>query len=458
MNIMPYNPRKIVLTIITEVLEEKKPSHIVIKREQDKLGYASVDNANKSFITRVSKGTIERKITLDYIIDQYSKTPVKKMKPFIREILRMSVYQIIYMDSIPDRAACNEAVKIVKDSSFRNLSAFVNGVLRTISREKEHITYPDKEKDLVKYLEVMYSVPEWLVSFMIEENGQEPTIEMLEHLYKEDKGIAVRMNVSKQPKEEIVDLLKKDKADVEETSLADHMLWIKNQGDVKKLKAFKLGLIQPQNISAALVAQVAGIQPEMLVMDLCGAPGGKTLHTADLMKNTGKIISRDIYGRKVEIIRENAQRCGFTNIETGIYSATEYDKQYEGMADIVIADVPCSGLGVIRTKADIKYNVKHDNIYELAEISMQILKNAVKYLKKGGVLIFSTCTITKEENEYVREWLLETGLVEKSDITPYLSEDLLAIGDNAKTAKDGYLKLLITEEYDGFYISKYIKK
>ena len=135
MNIMPYNPRKIVLTIITEVLEEKKPSHIVIKREQDKLGYASVDNANKSFITRVSKGTIERKITLDYIIDQYSKTPVKKMKPFIREILRMSVYQIIYMDSIPDRAACNEAVKIDAIIMTKYDSTAKGGVAVSIGRE-----------------------------------------------------------------------------------------------------------------------------------------------------------------------------------------------------------------------------------------------------------------------------------------------------------------------------------
>ena len=139
MNIMPYNSRKIVLNIITDVLEEKKPSHIVIKNEQDKLGYASADNVNKAFIKRVSKGTIERKITLDYIIDQYSNTPVKKMKPFIRELLRMSVYQIMYMDHIPDRAACNEAVKIVKESNFRNLSSFVNGVLRTISREKNNL-------------------------------------------------------------------------------------------------------------------------------------------------------------------------------------------------------------------------------------------------------------------------------------------------------------------------------
>ena len=458
MNIMPYNSRKIVLNIITDVLEEKKPSHIVIKNEQDKLGYASADNVNKAFIKRVSKGTIERKITLDYIIDQYSNTPVKKMKPFIRELLRMSVYQIMYMDHIPDRAACNEAVKIVKESNFRNLSSFVNGVLRTISREKNNIKYPEKSDDIYKYMEIRYSIPEWLVKFLIEENGISNTEEMLDCLFRDSDSISVRVNVSKMAFEDVVELLKKDKVEVEITPLADNIIILKNPGDIKRLKAFKMGLIQPQDISAAYVSQVAGVKPGMMVIDLCGAPGGKTLHVADLMNNTGKIISRDIYEHKIELIRENANRCGFTNIETEIFSATEYDDKYEGKADLVIADVPCSGLGVMKKKSDIKYNIKTDNIFELAEMSVSILTNAVKYLKKGGILIFSTCTITKEENDYIREWLLETFDMETSDITDYLSDEILQIGNNKDTAKEGFLKLFITEKYDGFYISKYIKK
>lgn len=460
------NSRELALDIVNEVLEENKLSHLVIRQTLDMFGYSEKDNVEKSFITRLSQGTIERKITLDYIINRYSKTKTEKMKPFIRGLLRISVYQIMFMDSIPDSAACNEAVKLAKKRGFFNLAPFVNGVLRNVSRGKTDIRYPNEEQEPLKALSVRYSIPEWLVKLLMEEQGQDVTRDILGNLFEdreedrtESRGsLSVRVNRSKTSMEDVIQCLTGEQVEVSETALASDMLNIRNYGAVHQLKAFRRGMIQVQDISSALVGQISGVKKGDIVMDMCAAPGGKTIHFADLLDGSGQVISGDVSENKVELIRENINRCGFQNVKLHVWDSTVPEEKYFNSADIVLADVPCSGLGVLKHKSDIKYRLCKEDITELANISQKILKCAVKYLKYDGTLIFSTCTMTKTENEDIRNWLLAQFDLEPVSIIPYLSEDILNIGNNRETAEQGYLKLFISKDYDGFFMAKFIKK
>ena len=460
------NSRELALDIVNEVLEENKLSHLVIRQTLDMFGYSEKDNVEKSFITRLSQGTIERKITLDYIINRYSKTKTEKMKPFIRGLLRISVYQIMFMDSIPDSAACNEAVKLAKKRGFFNLAPFVNGVLRNVSRGKTDIRYPNEEQEPLKALSVRYSIPEWLVKLLMEEQGQDVTRDILGNLFEdreedrtESRGsLSVRVNRSKTSMEDVIQCLTGEQVEVSETALASDMLNIRNYGAVHQLKAFRQGMIQVQDISSALVGQISGVKRGDIVMDMCAAPGGKTIHFADLLDGSGQVISGDVSKNKVELIRENINRCGYQNVKLHVWDSTVPEEKYFNSADIVLADVPCSGLGVLKHKSDIKYRLCKEDITELANISQKILKCAVKYLKYDGTLIFSTCTMTKTENEDIRNWLLAQFDLEPVSIIPYLSEDILNIGNNRETAEQGYLKLFISKDYDGFFMAKFIKK
>lgn len=454
------NARELALQMINEVLEEGKLSHIVMKRHLDGMNDTEENRKNKAFMTRLVLGTIEKKLTLDYVINCYSKIRTEKMKPVIRGILRMSVYQILFMESVPDSASCNEAVKLAKAHKFTSLAPFVNGVLRTIGREKENIRYPDENMDFYGALEVLYSVPKWMIELLERENGRENMRKMLSSLEDRQQKISFRINTSKASMAEVMKRIAQEASDlrVQEISLARDMISISGVGELNRLSALREGYMQVQDISSALVAQISGVKKGNFCMDLCAAPGGKTIHLADLMEGTGRVLARDITGEKTALIEENVKRCGFHNIITEVWDATIMDETSIGKADVVLVDAPCSGLGVIGHKADIRYRLKQEDIKELAEISKKILACAVKYLKPGGILIFSTCTMTKTENDDNRQWLLENFNLEPADITPYLSEELLAIGDNRETAKDGYLKLMLSDQYDGFYISKMYMK
>lgn len=460
------NSREIALYIVNEVLEEKRLSHLVLRETLDNFPPDSAGGLEKSFITRISQGTIERKITLDYIINLYSKTKTEKMKPFVRGLLRISVYQIVYMDGVPDSAACNEAVKLAKKRGFTNLAPFVNGVLRNISRGKDTIIYPDETQKPLKAMSVRYSVPEWIIRLLLQENGEDVTKHILESLFRNDKGdemqdgesLSVRINMSRTTEEEAIRCLREDNVTVSKTNLASHMLNIRNYGAINQLKAFRQGMIQVQDISSALVGQISGVKKGDTIIDMCAAPGGKTVHLADLLNGSGTVLSGDISESKVKLIQENISRCGFNNVKMCVQDATKIKETYINSADIVLADVPCSGLGVLKHKSDIKYRLCENDIRELANISQKILKCAVQYLKNNGILIFSTCTMTKTENDDIRSWLLEHFDLEPVNITSYLSDAILDIGNNKETAKEGYLKLFISKEYDGFYMAKFIKR
>ena len=413
------NLRNLALDVIVSVMDKGAYSDKAIHAALEK--HPGLEKRDRAFFTRLCQGTIEYAVSSDYIINLFSKTKVKKMKPVIREILRMGVYQIMHMDSVPDSAVCNEAVKLANKRKFTNLKGFVNGVLRNISREKDKIKFPDKKDGFCAYASVRYSMPEWIVNYLCEEYGEDETERIFEGFLKADRGVSVRCNVSKAEPQEVYDMLKKQGISVKKSELFDYAFSIDDFDRLQDVEALKKGYIQVQDFSSILAGHIPEIKGGENIIDICAAPGGKTLHIADRLNDRklnggGKIISCDLTDAKTALIKENVERNGFENVSVVKNDALVFKKEWEDTADIVIADLPCSGLGVIGKKCDIKYKTSIEDINALSEIQREILKNVSRYLKKGGQLLYSTCTIAMEENEDNVRWMLENLPFKKADI------------------------------------------
>ena len=444
------NTRELILGILLEVNKEGQYSHLVIRSTLEKYQY--LEKQERAFITRVCEGTLEYKLRLDYILNRFSTVPAEKMKPVIRELLRSSVYQILYMDSVPDSAVCNEAVKLARKKGFYNLTGFVNGVLRKIAREYGSIRFPGKEEP-EEYLSVIYSMPKWLVQRFLEQYGFEKTEKMLEAFLKE-KPTTIRIREYLVEKEAVLESLKSQKVTVEKAPYVENAYYVKDYDYLPALDAFRVGSIQVQDVSSMLVGDIAAPKEGDYVIDLCAAPGGKTLCIADKLKGTGRVDARDISRTKTDYIRENAIRQNFLNVVVTEKDATQLDSDSLEKADIVLADVPCSGLGVMGRKTDIKYKLNPAKIQELAGLQREILEQASTYVKPGGTLIYSTCTIGKEENQDNVEWFLEHYPYELESLDPYLCEEL-----RSDTTKEGYLQLLSgVHDCDGFFIARLKRK
>ena len=435
------NLRNIVLNMLLEN-NKGRLSHLIVKDTLDE--NKNLDKNQRAFITRLFQGTIERTIEEDYIINLFSKTKVNKMKPVIRYILRMSVYQLKYMDSVPESAVCNEAVKLAKKRKFSNLSGFVNGVVRNIARNMDSIKYPEKENER---LEIEYSMPLWIVDMWIERFGIETTKNILKSVY--NKKTTIRVNTSKTTVDEVVVRLENEGAKVKRSTLYSNALEISDYNQIADFYDFNKGNIVVQNLSSMFVGMAANPKEGDYIIDVCAAPGGKSLHIADLIHNKGKIRARDLTEYKVGLINENIKRTGFNCIFAECKDATKLDKNVIGKADIVIADLPCSGLGVIGNKVDIKYNTSIEQINELAKLQKEILSVVSKYVKPGGTLIYSTCTVTKEENEDNVKWIEENLPFKLQSLNKKLPEQII---DN----KHDYVQILPGKYgMDGFFISAF---
>lgn len=444
------NTRELILGILLEVNKEGQYSHLVIRSTLEKYQY--LEKQERAFITRVCEGTLEYKLRLDYILNQFSTVPAEKMKPVIRELLRSSVYQILYMDSVPDSAVCNEAVKLARKKGFYNLTGFVNGVLRKVAREYGSIRFPGKEEP-EDYLSVIYSMPKWLVQRFLEQYGFEKTEKMLESFLKE-KPTTIRIREYLVEKEAVLESLKSQKVTVEKAPYVENAYYLKDYDYLPALDAFRVGSIHVQDVSSMLVGEIADPKEGDYVIDLCAAPGGKTLCIADKLKGTGRVDARDISRTKTDYIRENAIRQNFLNVVVTEKDATQLDSESLEKADIVLADVPCSGLGVMGRKTDIKYKLNPAKMQELVGLQREILEQASTYVKPGGTLIYSTCTIGKEENQDNVEWFLEHYPYELESLDPYLCEEL-----KSETTRKGYLQLLPgVHQCDGFFIARLKRK
>lgn len=394
------NEREIVLDILLELNKPDTMSHLVIGAALKKYQYLL--KHQRSFIMRLSQGTIERRIELDYIINSYSKIPVNKMKPLIRCLLELSVYQLKYMDNVPVSAVCNEAVKLAQKRHFVNLKGFVNGVLRSIARNNCECKYPDKEKDLKKYLSVYYSIPEWLIEFFQKQYDDLQVERILEGFY-EEKTTYIRCNTKKLTIEQLIDNLLKEEVHAERVKEIPYALKIKGYDYLSGCESFNRGEFFVQDKSSMLAGELAAPAENDYIIDVCAAPGGKSMNAA-LKLLGGHVESRDLTFLKTQLIEENIARLGLDNIDVKVWDATQTDESVIQKADVVLADVPCSGLGIIGRKPDIKYHTDIEKIEQLAALQKKILSVVQQYVKPGGTLVYSTCTISRPENEDNAEW------------------------------------------------------
>ncbi len=403
------NTRELVLETLLSVEKGESYSHRVLSALLDKYQYLS--KQERSFITRVTLGTLERRIELDYIIDWFSKVKVKKMKPVIRCILRMGVYQLKYMDSVPDSAVCNEAVKLAGKKGFVSLKGFVNGVLRSISRNLPEVSYPSEEEKPIEAVSIRCSIPQWILRQWREDYGWEKTKSMAESFLNQERT-TIRVNTMMTDREKLIDDLKKQGIQAEKLVLRDYPdfkqgLYIWEYDYLLKIKEFAQGQFYVQDVSSMLPVWFLNPKEGDFVVDVCAAPGGKSIHAAQLMQGLGVVEARDLTDYKVGLIEENIARARLKNVKAVKWDALILDESLVGKADGVIADLPCSGLGVLKKKPDIRYRMTREQQEELSRLQRQILSNACQYVKPGGTLLYSTCTVNKIENEDNTAWFLQ---------------------------------------------------
>lgn len=451
------NARDIVLTMCLKINEDKLPSHVVIN-ETLKI-YKDLNKQDRAFISRLCLGVLEQKLRLDYDLERFSKIKVKKMKPVIRNVLRIAAYQIEFMDQIPDSAACDEAVKLVKKRGLGGLSGFVNGILRNLSREfQKKNGFDISTMNEIEKLSYQYSMPKDLVEFWLKSYNKEQVEEMLQ-AFLMTQDTSIRINESKISIDELVKCLESEGIEVKDGAYLANAKKISSYNSLTSLDSFQKGYFQVQDESSMMVGTIAGIKAGDYIIDVCAAPGGKTLHAAELLlmanggKNLGHVDARDKTEKKVALIEQNLERTGYQNVSVKVFDALAFDESVKEKADIILADLPCSGLGVIGKKPDIKYNMTKEMMSELAKLQREILTVIVSYLKPGGVLIFSTCTINPEENEENVRFISEKLKLQPESIDTYLPEKL-----QCETSKLGYLQLLPDKSgVDGFFISRFRK-
>lgn len=438
------NERELIVEILLEIERNAVYSNVLIRDVLDKYDY--LENRQKAFIKRVAEGTIERKIELDYILNQYSKVPVRKMKPFIRCLLRMSLYQILYMEQTADFAVCHQAVELAAKHKFQNLKGFVNGVLRNIVRNKDELKYPDKKESLTEYLSVKYSMPEFIVKLWQRQQGDE----MTELLLKELLGVHP---VTVRKRKPDFDIRKIEGAVAEQHPYLSYAYQLSKMDNIRSLEGFMDGAYTVQDVSSMLVCEAAGFSGTEKVLDVCAAPGGKALHAADMVPE-GTVEARDVSLSKCEKILENADRLACPNIQVKEWDACVKNEESIGAFDVVLADVPCSGLGIMGKKRDIKYHVTEESLKEIVRLQRNIMDTIWDYVKPGGVLIYSTCTIRQEENENMVRYLTEKYPLEPESLDAFLPECI-----HSESTKKGYIQFLPgVHKSDGFFIARFRRK
>lgn len=444
------NTREIVLDMLLSIEREEEYSHRLVGQVLTKYGY--LKTGERAFIKRLFEGTLERRIELDYRLDSISSIPAKKMKPLIRNLLRMSAYQLLYMDSVPDAAAVNESVKLAGKRGFSNLKGFVNGVLRKLSADKTGVSLPSEQENPEQFLSVTYSMPEWMVAHFLSSYSYEDTKALLEGLLR-IRPVMIRFvsGLSEEERDNCIRDMERAGMKVSGHAWVKEARYLHNCENIALLPGFAQGLFTVQDASSVLAAAAAGIRQGDKVLDICAAPGGKTLLAAEYAGPKGRVEARDISPQRMERMEKNVSRMRLSNVDLKLWDAARRDEAAVESADVVLADVPCSGLGVMGRKRDIKYRQTKEGLDSLVRLQREILKQAADYVKPGGTLLYSTCTINPKENEEQVDWLCKEFELVKDSAADYLPADL----PHADTAKQGYLQLLPNlHDTDGFFFAR----
>lgn len=388
-----------------------------------------------AFVREIVYGVLKNRFFLDYYLNLLIKRGLKGVKKETHVLLQMGIYQLAFMNSVPEYAAVNETVRLARKYS-KGREGFINGVLRHFAREKDILPFPDREKDLVEYLSVKYSYEKWIVKLWIEQYGEERAEELLSAGNTTPK-LSLRVNVTMTTRNQLKERLEARGIEVEDGNLSSRCILAKGS-EVLSTPEFKTGMFSVQDEASMVLTEIMEPAEHDQIIDICAAPGGKTLAAAEMMKNTGNVISCDIYQHKLELIENEAERLGLKNITVMENDGTVLREEWIQTADKVLVDGPCSGLGVIRKKPEIKYRVLPDDGRGLARKQLDLLEISSQYVKKGGFLIYSTCTVNKIENADV----ISRFLKHHEEFELIRSRQLL----------QG------VEETDGFFICKMRKK
>lgn len=393
------DPRDIVLNMLSDTLEKGMFSDAVLAGAWAE---ELPDARDRAFVRRLYIGVLERLIYIDHIINHFSSIHSSKMKPVILNILRTAVYQLIFMDSVPDYAVLNEAARLAGRRGFKGLVRFVNALLRSIQSGWKSIEgeMPDN---------VRLSVPKWIYEMLISGYGREQTDAFLLGTFRDSNGLTARVNTSVTDMETVIRALENEGCNITKCNVQDSTFRLAGFDSLTDLSAFKEGLFSIQDASSVRAAlagcralEKRGSEPG-LILDVCAAPGGKSICAAQVFPGA-RVISRDVSEKKKRLIDENAKRLMLHNIESQVHDALVFDESLAESADLVIADLPCSGIGVIGKKPDIKFRIRKKDVTGLAKLQRDILSVVQKYVKKGGILSYSTCTVINEENQENAEW------------------------------------------------------
>lgn len=433
--------RNIALKTLYKIEEDKSYSNIVLD-DMLNSNREKLTNQDIGFISELVYGVTSRKLTLDNIIQKYSNIKMKKISSIVKNILRIGAYQIIFLDKVPKSAAVNESVNLCKKYSMKS-TGFVNAILRKI--EKTDLIDIEKIENDIERISKLYSMPEWIVVKLSDELGINKAEEVCKNSNIRPK-ISIRINKLKTSKEELINMLAKKNINTENAILEDFIYL--NSKNITNLEEYKKGFFTIQDESAALTALVLSPKENETILDCCSAPGGKTTYLAEIMENKGSIEAWDLYEHRLKLVDENAKRLGIDIINTKINDSTILNKNEIGKYDRVLLDVPCLGLGVIRRKPDIKWQREEKDIDEITKIQKQILSTCSKYLKVGGRLVYSTCSILKEENEDI----VNNFLINNPNFKIINPENNRLKELNKNIVDQKYLKLYPDENIDGFFI------
>ena len=405
---------------------------------------------DKAFAREICYGVLRWRGRLDWIISTYSRIKPARMERAILAILRMGVYQILFMDRVPASAAVDESVKLAKGLRKKEAVSFVNGILRGIAERRKEITYPDARMDPVSYIAAFHSHPAWLVSRWVEQFGAEETMDLCA-ANNQFPSLTVRVNTLKASREEVIQQLQAEGIEAPPTPFSPVGICIKDPPALASWEPLQQGRLQVQDEAAQLVSLILAPKPGQRILDLCAAPGGKTTHLAELMQNQGEIIAVDVSQTKLTIVQENCRRLRISIVKALARDATAPLPFPAGSFDGCLVDAPCSGLGTLRRHPEGKWRIKEQDITRLQEIQGRILRQAAPLVKQGGVLVYSTCTLTKEENEGV----VETFLTEHKEFSVENAAALLPTGCEGVVDAKGCLRTLPHRHgTDGFFAGR----
>lgn len=448
------NVREIALEVLIKVDKQKSYSNLELNKS---LSNVDLSREDTNFLTEIVYGTIQRLNTIDWILQQFLKTNISKLDNWVKNLLRISIYQIWYLDRVPDHAIVNEAVNIAKKRGHRGISSMVNGVLRNILRNKDNINYTSSKNESEK-IALEFSHPEWLIKQFINDYGIDETRKLCKS-NNNPPFQSIRVNNLKISTEEMLSILKdnlRDSAEISRSILSDSGIRIKSGGNLALTKWYREGLFTIQDESSMLVANILDPRANMTILDAAAAPGGKTTHIAEKMLNEGRIVALDLHEHKIELIRKTQKRLGFNIIEPECLDARNVGEEYDVIFDRILLDAPCSGLGVIRRKPEIKWTKTVEDIKSLIKVQKTLLEKVSEVLKPGGVLVYSTCTISKEENQNIINSFIKDHPEFELDINikSYLPDSL----DFDIDVSGGMVQILPHNfNTDGFFISRMIK-